>query len=167
MTEAASNKNGKRQIRMIAGVMIVLAFAAIIGLKLGSGTPAPSVDAETTSAPSASAKISESHADANAAYDAALASGKPIYVLFHSLTCDPCIEISAVVEKVVPAYEGKAVFVNAISDDPGSQQLGERFQFQYIPTSFFIDAKGSVVDSYTGVIDEPSMKAHLDKLVAP
>ncbi len=107
---------------------------------------------------------SESRADAAAAYERALASGKPVFVLFHSLTCDPCIEISAVVDKVVPAFEGRVVFVNAITDDPSAQQLASRFSFQYIPTSFFIDARGSVVESFTGVIDEPSMKARLDKL---
>jgi len=83
---------------------------------------------------------------------------------FHSLTCVPCVEISAVVDKVVPAYKGKVVFVNAIIDDDGTQALLQKFPFQYIPTSFFIDAKGNVVDSFTGVIGEASMKAYLDKL---
>jgi putative thioredoxin len=167
MTKNAPSKNGMRQARIIVAAVIVFAFAAIVALKVGSGAPASPADAETTGSPSASGKISESHADANAAYDAALAGGKPVYVLFHSLTCDPCIEISAIVDKIIPAYEGKVVFVNAISDDPGSQVLGEKFQFQYIPQSFFIDAKGSVVDSFTGAMDEPAMKAYLDKLSAP
>jgi thiol-disulfide isomerase/thioredoxin len=63
---------------------------------------------------------SSSRADVTVAYAAALKTGKPIYLLFHSLTCVPCVEISAVVDKVIPAYEGRIVFVNAISDDEPS-----------------------------------------------
>ncbi|MBK5210965.1 MAG: thioredoxin family protein [Coriobacteriia bacterium] len=55
--------------------------------------------------------------DPVAVYDTALKTGKPIYVLFHSLTCDPCIQISAVADQVVMEYEGKVTFVNAITDD--------------------------------------------------
>jgi thioredoxin-like negative regulator of GroEL len=54
--------------------------------------------------------------------------------------------------------------VNAITDEASAQQLAARFQFQYIPTSFFIDAKGEVVDSFTGAMDEPAMRAYLDRL---
>ena len=47
----------------------------------------------------------------------------------------------------MPGYEGKVVFVNAISDDASAQQLASQFQFQYIPTSFFITPDGKVADS--------------------
>lgn len=66
---------------------------------------------------------------------------------------------------MVPRYEGKVVFVNAISDDPSGQQLASRFQFQYIPTSFFINPDGQVADSYTGAMSDTDMKARLDKLI--
>ena len=56
--------------------------------------------------------------------------------------------------------------MNAISDDPGSQQLSSKFQFQYIPTSFFVDGKGKVVSSFTGVLQEAEMKARLDQLLS-
>jgi thioredoxin-like negative regulator of GroEL len=66
----------------------------------------------------------------------------------------------------VPSYEDKISFVNAITDEASAQQLASKFQFQYIPTSFFIDAKGKVVDSFTGAMDEPDMRAYLDRLAA-
>jgi thiol-disulfide isomerase/thioredoxin len=168
MARATSPNKVKRQISSVIAALIVLAFAAIIVAKQG-----PSATADIPAAPAATRRLTEatggpssSHADAMVAYEAALKTGKPIYLLFHSLTCDPCIEISAVVDKVIPDYEDKVVFVNAISDDEASQQLAARFQFQYIPTSFFIDSKGTVVESYTGVIDEASMKTRLDQLAA-
>ncbi len=114
----------------------------------------------------AGATITSVHNDAVADYEAALKTGKPVYVLFHSLSCQPCVEISAVVDKVMPGYEGKVVFVNAISDDPSAQQLASKFQFQYIPTSFFITPDGKIADSFTGAMSEADMKARLDKLIA-
>ena len=58
------------------------------------------------------------------------------------------------------------MFVNAISDDPSAQQLASQFQFQYIPTSFFITPDGKVADSFTGSMPDTDMKARLDKLIA-
>jgi thioredoxin-like negative regulator of GroEL len=106
------------------------------------------------------------HNDAVADYAAALKTGRPVYVLFHSLTCDPCVQISAVADAVVPAYADTVAFVNAISDDPSGQELASSFQFQYIPTSFFLAADGTVVSSYTGVLSAQEMRARLDSLVA-
>jgi thioredoxin-like negative regulator of GroEL len=64
----------------------------------------------------------------------------------------------------VPSYEGKVVFVNAITDDAAAKQLASQFRFQYIPTSFFLEPGGSVSDSYTGPLTEEQMRARLDAL---
>lgn len=66
----------------------------------------------------------------------------------------------------MPTYAGKLEFVNAITGDPSGQQLASQFSFQYIPTSFFINAKGEVVDSFTGPLTEADMRSRLDSLVA-
>ena len=172
MVRAVSPNKVKRQVGWVVAVLIVLSFAAIILAKQGPGATAevpaaPAVSQSPTASTSTSTSgPSSSHADAMLAYEAALKTGKPIYVLFHSLTCDPCIEVSAVVDKVIPDYEGRVVFVNAISTDEPSQRLADKFRFQYIPQSFFLDSKGDVVDSFTGTMDESAMKAYLDRLVA-
>lgn len=57
------------------------------------------------------------------------------------------------------------VFVNAITDDQRAQELAARFEFQYIPTSFFLEPGGTVADSYTGTLTETGMKARLDDLL--
>jgi len=170
MSDSGSPNRVKRQIGWIMAVFIVLAFAAIIVAKQGSKAAAETPVNPATQVVAQPAVPSggpaESHTDANAAYEKALTSGKPIYLLFHSLTCVPCVEISEVVDKVIPTYEGKVVFVNAISGDKGTEALLEKFPFQYIPQSFFIDAKGNIVEAYTGAMDEPAMRGYLDKLVA-
>jgi thioredoxin-like negative regulator of GroEL len=57
--------------------------------------------------------------------------------------------------------------VNAVTDEASARQLAARFSFQYIPTSFFIDAGGEVVGSYTGPLTEAEMRGRLDELIAP
>lgn len=56
--------------------------------------------------------------------------------------------------------------MNAITGDPSGQQLAAGFSFQYIPTSFFLEADGTVVDSFTGPMDETEMRRRLDELVS-
>lgn len=65
----------------------------------------------------------------------------------------------------MPDYADKVVFVNAISDQPTTQQLAADFPFQYIPTSFFITPAGEVADTFTGAMTEIEMRARLDALV--
>ena len=153
---------------------IVLIVVALLGgvLVAKSLNQAPAVRVASTAATGAAVPardaaetITSTHNDAVGDYDAALKTGKPIYLLFHSLTCDPCVEISAVVDDVLPQYEGRVVFVNAISDDPSAKQLAAQFRFQYIPTSFFITPDGKVADSFTGSMSAVDLKARLDQLV--
>ena len=104
MTKQVATSGGKFPVRIAIVAVVIAVFALFIAFKLMPETGDAQSAAQTpagSTAP-ASAKISESHADASAAYAAAVAEGKPTYVLFHSLTCEPCVEISAVVDRVVP-----------------------------------------------------------------
>lgn len=141
------------------GLIVLVIVAALFGL-LAAKTLS---DRPSESDP---AGVSTYRGDPVSAYEEALAGDKPIYVLFHSLTCDPCIQISAVVDQVVPEYADSVTFVNVITDDPGGQELASRFEFQYIPTSFFISSDGEVADSFTGVLNAEDLRSRLDALVA-
>ena len=152
-------RSGSRTRTLIV-VAILVVFAVILGLKLAATSETSSTQTGVVSRPSMV------QGDAVAAYDAALATGKPVYVLFHSLTCDPCVQISAVADEVVPEYADTVTFVNAITDSPSSQELAARFSFEYIPTSFFVLPNGTVVDAYTGVLSAEEMRIRLDGLGA-
>ena len=141
---------------------VFAAKALTQGDTVDGATSGPGVVAEGV----ADGSITSVRNDAVADYDAALASGKPVYVLFHSLSCQPCVEISAVADQVIPEYEGEVVFVNAITDDPAGSQLAAKFSFQYIPTSFFLAPDGQVLAEYTGAMDGAMMRGYLDELVA-
>jgi thioredoxin-like negative regulator of GroEL len=154
---------------MLVVLLVVVILTGVVVAKIQGGATSTS-DTAAAGAGSAtaakSATITSAHNDALADYEAALRTGKPVYLLFHSLSCQPCVEISAVVDKVMPDYRGKVVFVNALSEDAPSKQLASKFRFQYIPTSFFLKADGTTADSYTGSMSEADMRARLDKLVA-
>lgn len=157
---------------VILVVVVLVALVALIVVKIATQPGDASVggqgasDASGAGAQADAGSLTTTHNDAVADYQAALKTGKPIYLLFHSLTCASCVEISATADRVVPAYADKVVFVNAITDDPSGQQLASRFAFQYIPTSFFLRPDGTVVDSFTGVLTDAAMKARLDSLAA-
>jgi thioredoxin-like negative regulator of GroEL len=171
-TNAANRPAGKLRIAVMLIVVAVLGgvIAAKVTSQPAASAPTASTPvsgaAGTVSAKATGTTITSVHNDASADFKAAILSGKPVYVLFHSLTCQPCVEISAVVDKVMPDYEGKVVFVNAITEDAPSKELASKFQFQYIPTSFFITPDGKVADSFTGSMSDADMRTRLDKLAA-
>ena len=155
------------RLRIAVVIVVLAAFALIVVVKTGGTAspatcPAPVADSSAPSPANPPAQPS----DAVAAYEAALKAGKPIYVMFHSTTCAPCIEIAGVADGVIPDYADKITFVDAVTDDPSAQELASRFSFQYIPTSFFLEADGTVVDSFTGAMDEAKMRGYLDAMVA-
>lgn len=159
---AATTKGDPNSKTVIVLVVVALFLGLILGKAMTGGRS--SASAPDPGVAKTGTTITSVRNDAAADYDAALKSGKPVYVLFHSLTCDPCVEISAIVDRVMPDYEDRIVFVNAISDDAPAQQLAAQFQFQYIPTSFFITPDGAVSDSFTGAMDEVRLRGYLDAL---
>ena len=164
-----AERSANRIPPIVIVLAVVLLFAGILLAKAMTDNGAAedsSTGSPTKTASSAAGSITSVRNDATADYEAALRGGKPIFVLFHSLTCQPCVEISAVVDEVMPEYEGRVAFVNAITDDESSQRLAEGFSFQYIPSSFFLAPDGTVVDSFTGAMDESAMKVRLDGLIA-
>jgi thioredoxin-like negative regulator of GroEL len=147
-------------------LVVIVAFLVLVIAKLATDGNTPAAT-QSGDADAVGTTITSTPNDAPADYAAAVASGKPIYVLFHSLTCVPCVEISEVADQVIPEYEDEIVFVNGLTDDPAGQQLAADFEFQYIPTSFFLAPGGeTVVDSFTGAMDADQMRGYLDALIA-
>ena len=157
-----ADRAGRRRNAIVLAVVVAFLVLVVAKLVTDNAAPANAPDAGG----SAGSSITSTHNDAVADYEAALATGKPVYVLFHSLSCEPCVEISRVADALMPEYDGQVVFVNAITDDPAGQQLAGQFSFQYIPTSFFLSSDGAVVDTFTGAMSADEMRARLDALLA-
>jgi hypothetical protein len=45
--------------------------------------------------------------------DRALAANRPTLAFFHSLTCDSCIEMTAIVQQVYPEFQGTITLATA------------------------------------------------------
>lgn len=100
------------------------------------------------------------------AIENALQGGKPVFLNFHSNQCVPCIEMGKVIEEVEPEFAERVAFVVVDVYDPAEMNLCDYFQVRVIPTSFFIDAGGVVVEAYEGLIDTSRMRELLNGLLA-
>lgn len=156
-TPSGPSARGKALIVLV----VVLVFVVLIGMRMGEGTQSavPTDEAPTGDAPIAGVP------DPVASLESALGAGRPVFVLFHSSSCAPCIEIAATAARVMPDYTGQVTFVDVYTDDPRARPLFSQFAFQYIPTSFFLAADGSVVEQHTGVLNDGEMRERLDTLV--
>ncbi len=154
--------SARAKLVVIAAILVL--FSVIIAIRstggIGSDADAILLGQDVAAADDPSA------GDPVLAYEEALESGRPIYVLFFSRTCAPCVEIGRVAVEVLPDYADSITFVAVSTDDPRSRPLFSLFQFQYIPTSFFLAPDGTAADQHTGVLSDPQMRERLDSLLS-
>jgi thioredoxin-like negative regulator of GroEL len=91
--------------------------------------------------------------------------GMPALILFHSTNCKPCIAMTALVEQVRPAYEGRVAFIDVVTNDNANANLVRRAGINTIPTTFFVSASGAG-QAYIGLMEEADLRAELDRLTA-
>lgn len=150
----------KRNVLIL--LVVAAAFAALIVVKIGaSSSPAAGRAAES---PGVSAEAVEP-VDPVAAYQAALDTGRPIFLNFGLSYCANCAEMERSVQEVMPDYKDKVVYLHVMTDEPSGQALARRFSFQFVPTSYFIGPGGEIADSYTGKLDAAGVRMYLDALV--
>lgn len=157
-TETPSPQPGRS--RLLVAIAVFVLFAIIIGARLLDSPqlqrgPSNIITGEVPTGP-----------DPVSTLDTALAASEPVFVLFHSSACAPCVEMEAVVARVFPEYRDAVTYVDAATDDGRTRPLFERFAFQYIPTSIFIGADGQIVDQVTGVLTDGELRSRLDALLS-
>ena len=142
-------------MKLKATVLIVL-VAAVIALFAAKGVKTESASEDYSSNAPASQTAS--------LIEEAKQKGQPAWLLFHSTTCQSCIEMEAVYNAVKPEFEGKVAFININVNDPAEQELCNQYQIQYIPTTYFLNSKGEKTFNYVGVIQQDEMRAKLKAL---
>jgi thioredoxin-like negative regulator of GroEL len=112
-----------------------------------------------------SISITSARNDFASDYNTALSSGKPIFVYFHTTTCPSCKAFSPVIEKVMPDYKDKVVFVNAYVDlDSAAWSMATDRGFEYVPTSLFLKAGGGTDTSFVGPMTENELRRKLSTM---
>jgi thioredoxin-like negative regulator of GroEL len=164
----------KRKGALWTGTAVsVLMLAAFLALFVGGFSGCAdkvSEKAEQTLSESQAVTPDPSSTTTDSASEKALAEAKaaslPVLLNFHSTKCIPCIEIEKVIKEVEPEYTGRVAFIIVDVYDANEQNLCNQYRIEVIPTTFFLDANGQVIEGYEGVIDAVSMRDILDGLVS-
>jgi len=111
-------------------------------------------------------------------------AGHPLVLNFSASWCPPCKQEAPSLQKLYEAYSGRGVKMLTImvSDTDGEAKgFAQRYRFtfpvalddkagteygvEYIPTTFFINGRGEVVDSHTGGMSYDDMVGAVEKLL--
>jgi thiol-disulfide isomerase/thioredoxin len=169
--------------RWLIGGVVLVALVAVIGIKAltrftvaseasEQGTmemPMQGAEATAPTPPGATAGDTASVADPFPSDPAeqvswALRNGKTAMVLFHSTSCIPCKQMSALVATVRGDYEPDIVFVDVVVSDRANMNLIRQAGIQTIPTTFFVDLSGQG-KRYVGALREDALRAELSALL--
>jgi putative thioredoxin len=86
----------------------------------------------------------------------------PVVIDFWAAWCEPCKQLSPVLEKL--AVEANGAFVLAKVDVDANPRLAQAFRVQGIPMVFAV-AGGQPVDAFTGVLPEAQLRQWLDAVL--
>jgi thiol-disulfide isomerase/thioredoxin len=71
-----------------------------------------------------------------------LENHQPVFVFFHSTTCQTCIEMMGVVEQIYPEFKDQVGLVDVNVYQSWNEELLRRAKITNIPTQVFINEKG-------------------------
>lgn len=92
-------------------------------------------------------------------------SKQPMWILFRSTTCLPCVEMQKTMDTIALEFQGKVKFVAIDVNDPGNMQLVREYKIQYIPTTYLYDKNEQVFFQQVGVISVEDMRTKLNALL--
>lgn len=141
------------KLRVTVFIMLVAAVAALIATK-GIKTDNGPEDYFSNIPASQTANLIEE----------AKRKGQPAWLLFHSTSCQSCVEMEQVFHTLESEFKGKVAFVNINVNNPAEQELCMQYQIQYIPTTYFLNTKGEPIFNFVGVIKQDEMRAKIKAL---
>ncbi|MEN6350710.1 MAG: thioredoxin family protein [Syntrophomonas sp.] len=89
----------------------------------------------------------------------------PIWILFRSTTCIPCIEMQKTMDALQPEFKGKINFVPVDVNDPANKDLLVQFQIRYIPTTYLYDRNKKLNFQHGGALSVDEMRGKLQALL--
>ncbi len=157
-----------RPARRVPAVLALVAAAAF-GVACGGAEPAPADDAvaeATAVAPTEAPReeVAWFEGDVEAAFAAAKAEGKPVFLYWGAVWCPPCYYLKERVfhrpEFVAKSKEFVSVYLDG--DTERAQIWGETFDVQGYPTVIVFDPDGAEVTRLTSGIDAEAYASVLD-----
>ena len=145
-------------------VAVALALAACSRAPDAAAPAAPTAAAQTAAkAPADGAehadgiawKKASSDADIEAAFAAARAESKPVFLYWGAKWCPPCNQIQATLFNRQDFIERSRAFVPVYvdGDSPGAQKLGTRFRVSGYPTMVVLKPNGEEMTRLPGEVD--------------
>lgn len=90
---------------------------------------------------------------------------QPVWMLFRSTSCLPCIEMQKTMDALAPEFKDKIQFVAIDVNDPANQEQLEEYKIQYIPTTYLYDINGKLFFQQIGAMSVEDMRAKLNALL--
>src|SRR4051812_861071 len=130
-----------------------------------SAPPAPAAGGAAETAPQGAAPGAPGVAVTDATFVAEVgdrSSTVPVVIDFWATWCQPCKQLSPVLERLAAEFGGR--FLLATVDVDANPQLGQAFQVQSIPTLFAV-VKGQPIPLFQGAQPEAQVRQVLDQLL--
>lgn len=107
--------------------------------------------------------------NANTAFEANAKSAysKPVVIKFASPMCLDCKKLEAVMNEVMPKYEGKVIYqkVNAQNNDSNTSALIKKYSVTLVPTVVFLKKDGTVHKQTEGYMTKNELENHINALL--
>lgn len=87
---------------------------------------------------------------------------RPVLVDFWATWCEPCKQLTPVLEKLVRESKGKIALIKVDIDK--NQQIAAQLQIQSVPTVYAF-YQGQPVDAFQGALPESQIRSFIDQLI--
>lgn len=192
MTESAPPTPAPPPRRRVRPSTVVLALAALVGLGLLALLGVTEARRAGLLSPGSSAPgFTLTRYDGGGTLSLRDLQGKVVLLDFWATWCMPCRQEMPTLVRLAREYEGRGVTLVALSQDAGDEgraqvddfvrrfvpdlkphvafgpdAVAETFQVQGLPTLFFLDRSGKVVDVLLGARDERELRERLERVLA-
>ena len=78
--------------------------------------------------------------------------------------CVPCKKMIPIMEELAREYEGRAIIEMIDIEEPGGEEVADRYDVRMIPTQIFMDAGGNEVWRHEGFLSRADIEAKLDEM---
>lgn len=151
-------------VRVAVLAAVAIAASSIIYVKITSEAGSSGKTMPTTTVNEPENAASQASSPGASALSKALKSGKPTMILFHSNSCAPCKEMSAIIEAVKTKHGDSTNFIDILVDDPAEQDFINQHGVSSIPTSVFYDKTGKRLGTQIGVIEQEQLAGMLSDM---